>query len=186
MKYWKLPSHLISSLRNPLGELYLGEPSAVWHTVLKVYNNFKSIRKIITVGDIVSYNFISHTKLLPDLMIIDGRSLRKEVNNIYKVFFKNLRSKVEQVMNSVNNPAGTITEEVIQGIKKSLSNGRSLLIVNGEEDLCAIPAVMYAPLQSLLFYGQPEKGVVALFITEEIKARFIKIFQEMEEYTDGN
>ena len=186
MRHWKLPAHLIPDLRQPLGELYLGDPSSVWKTILKIYNNFEDVKKIITVGDIVSYNFILHTKKLPDLIIIDGRSLRKEVDNIYKVFFEDLRSKVEQVMNSVNNPAGTITEEVIQEIKNGLNNGKSMVIIDGEEDLCAIPAVLYAPLQSLLFYGQPEKGVVALFITEEIKEKFVKIFQEMEEYKDGN
>ena len=177
---------LIPALRIPLGELYTGDPKEVWKNILKVYNNFDNVKKIITVGDIVSYNFVFYTKKIPDLMIVDGRSLRKEVDNIYKVFFKSLKSKVEQVMNSVTNPPGMITEEVIQDIKRAIANGKSLLIVNGEEDLCAIPAVMYAPLQSLLFYGQPEEGVVALFITEEIKEKFVKIFQEMEEYNNGN
>ena len=45
-----------------------------------------------------------------------------------------------------------------------------MVLIEGEEDLLTIPAVMEAPLGAVVFYGQPLEGVVAVRVDEESKA----------------
>ena len=50
-----------------------------------------------------------------------------------------------------------------------------MIIVDGEEDLAVLPVVLLAPLDSLVFYGQRNQGLVLVKVTEEKKSEFVKI-----------
>jgi len=43
------------------------------------------------------------------------------------------------------------------------------LIIDGEEDLLTLPAILFAPLGSLVLYGHWQHGIIGVEITEEIK-----------------
>jgi len=43
------------------------------------------------------------------------------------------------------------------------------LVVDGEEDLLALPAIIHAPRGSILYYGQPNKGLACVIVTNEKK-----------------
>jgi hypothetical protein len=43
------------------------------------------------------------------------------------------------------------------------------LTVNGEEDLLVLPVCIHAPENSVILYGQPNKGLVLVQITAEIR-----------------
>ena len=43
------------------------------------------------------------------------------------------------------------------------------LTVNGEEDLLVLPVCIHAPENSVILYGQPNKGLVLVQITTEIR-----------------
>jgi hypothetical protein len=70
-----------------------------------------------------------------------------------------------------SNPAGTITAESILALHSALAGEKpARLVIEGEEDLMAIPAIEAAPVGSLLYYGQPGEGVVMVIIDERAKS----------------
>ena len=58
------------------------------------------------------------------------------------------------------NPAGTLSAELLDGLKEALDHMPALVCVDGEEDLAVIPLVMMAPEGALILYGQPGEGIV--------------------------
>jgi uncharacterized protein (UPF0218 family) len=127
--------------------------------------------KIISVGDTVSRNLHKH-QINPQLSITDNKRRRKRIKPV--VF---AGKKVVHV----KNPQGTITEETITAIKAALeSNDHVHVIVDGEEDLLTLIAVLYAPEKSLVVYGQPCVGIVVVKVTSEKKAEVAEILKAME------
>jgi hypothetical protein len=113
---------------------------------------------IISVGDVVSHN-LHECGIHPQTTIIDNKSLRNQ--SLAE------RVSVEETVH-VNNPEGTITKEAIAVIKGAIeSNEHTHIIVNGEEDLLTLIAVLYAPQNALVVYGQPYSGIVVVKVTEE-------------------
>ena len=61
----------------------------------------------------------------------------------------------------VKNPPATLTKELIDQIRDSLAGEeRVKIVVEGEEDLATLPAILYAPPDSVVVYGQPDEGSV--------------------------
>ncbi|MCW4027273.1 MAG: GTP-dependent dephospho-CoA kinase family protein, partial [Candidatus Bathyarchaeota archaeon] len=60
-------------------------------------------------------------------------------------------------------------------------DGRVKVLVEGEEDLLTLVAVLSAPLGSLVVYGQPRTGIVGVGVTEAAKRKFRGIVERMEE-----
>jgi len=80
----------------------------------------------------------------------------------------------------VTNPPGHITNELVNAVKEAylgiIKDGKQRIIeVDGEEDLAGVPAVLLAPLGSLVLYGQPGEGVVVVEVTEERKETLLSI-----------
>ncbi len=127
--------------------------------------------KIVSVGDTVSRNLHEH-QINPQLSITDNKRMRKRIQP--RVFTgKNVVH--------VENPQGTITEEAITAIKESLESDESVhILVDGEEDLLTLVAVLYAPENSLVVYGQPFKGVVVVKVTSEKKAEAVELLKAMK------
>lgn len=76
----------------------------------------------------------------------------------------------------VQNSAGSITPELARSIQKLLRSDLTkprYLFVQGEEDLSAIPAVLLAPLGSVVYYGQPKIGLVEIVSSENVKAQLL-------------
>ncbi len=157
-------------LKKPFGLLIQGSFDETMRKMEKIVKREKP-PKIISVGDIVSRNLHSY-RMRPQLSITDNKRMRKRV-----------KQKVFMDMNVVHikNPQGTITEEAIRAVKKALeSDGRFHIIVDGEEDMLALIAVLYAPEKSLVVYGQPFKGIVVVQVTSEKKAEAAEILEAMK------
>ena len=81
----------------------------------------------------------------------------------------------------VDNPQGTITLEAILAIKKALEeNEHTHIVVKGEEDLLTLIAVLYAPENAFVVYGQPYCGIVVVKVTLERKARAQEFLNAMK------
>jgi len=116
--------------------------------------------KIISVGDTVSRN-LHERQMNPQLSITDNKRRRKSIKP---------RTFTGKRVVKVSNPQGTITVEAITAIRQALeSNEHVHIVVDGEEDLLVIIAVLYAPEKSLVVYGQPFEGVVVVEVTSEKK-----------------
>jgi hypothetical protein len=157
-------------LREPFGMLIQGSFD---ETMRKMYSIVKREKppKIVSVGDTVSRNLHAY-QMNPQLSITDNQRMRKRVKQ--EVFTgKNVVH--------VENPQGTITEEAITAVREALESGEYVhIIVDGEEDLLALIAVLYAPEKSLVVYGQPYEGIVVVEVTSEKKAEAIEILKAMK------
>ena len=115
---------------------------------------------IITVGDRTTEKMIEYG-IIPSLQIIDGFEKRKQRE------FPKLGNASELM---IDNPAAEITLQSIEIIKKAFEMTPPIrLTVNGEEDLLVLPVCIHAPENSVVLYGQPNKGLVLVEINTEIR-----------------
>ena len=162
-----LPERLRSSLQRPLGKLFSNLSEAVEH-----------IRKIdpvrlITVGDIVTYEFLS-AGFRPDIAIVDLIAMRSHTSEKIKRVIESFDVKVVRV----KNPAATITPELRKAIEAAKPPLK--IIVDGEEDLATIPAVLASPVGSVVAYGQPKEGIVLVEVTEKKRRELQGILNEFK------
>lgn len=172
-----LPEYLREELRKPLGKIFKGGEDELEKTAKKILYYFKSLKSplVISVGDIVTVSLLT-VGFDPHLKIVDFKARRKDIrakyNDEQEMFARyNLRAAASKLY---PNQPGTInrgsTERLRELIKKALyKKEKSWLVVDGEEDLLALPAILFAPLESLVLYGQMDLGVVAVTVTEEKK-----------------
>ncbi len=122
---------------------------------------------IITVGDATTEKMLNFN-LVPSVQIIDNyekRACRKPISDM-----------LVNTYLYCNNPKGQITTQSINMITKSfISKTPVRIVVNGEEDLLTIPACIHAPSNSVVLYGQPNKGLVIVKVDRKIRniAKFI-------------
>lgn len=172
------------SLKKPLGKLLSGDSQNLKKIIPKLKEAITAIHPtmIITVGDEVT-KLCNEASIEVQLAIIDYKVGRiKTYNSLSDLAFKSnfARGPLTKAVVTVRNPAGNITKSSVEAIKKALSSyirkaNRSIILVTGEEDLTALPAILLAPLGSLVLYGQPREGVVAIEVTEEKKQEIIRL-----------
>jgi hypothetical protein len=163
----KLPEEMRPVLRRPLGILLKDTQSFL------EFLKEKNPPKLVTVGDVVTASLLA-AGVEPDVAIVDSFVMRSPAGkDVLKVIE---RFKGHEV--KVKNPAGTITPE----LQKTLKTARppAKVAVEGEEDLATIPAVLSSPLGSIVVYGQPDQGLVAVEVTEEKREEFLKFLQRFE------
>jgi cytidyltransferase-like protein len=76
------------------------------------------------------------------------------------------------------NPAGMISLEAIQKIGQLTYQETKHILVAGEEDLVTVSLIISMPLNSLIYYGQPNEGMVLLKVTEDLKEKISKLLLE--------
>ncbi len=152
----KLPDSLRDQLKIPLGILLpIGQDNKA-----NIQKYLSDDSYIITVGDRTTEKMIDFD-LIPSLQIIDGleKRIKRDILKLGSAFEL-----------KIDNPAAEITLESIEVIKKAFSlNPPIRLTVNGEEDLLVLPVCIHAPDNSVILYGQPNKGLVLVQITTEIR-----------------
>ena len=167
---YRVTSELRVKLKEPFGVLIQGSFAETIDEIEKVVTREKP-PMIVSVGDRVSRN-LHERRMNPQLSVIDNKCMRKRIEP--RVF------AAEKVVH-VKNPQGTITEEAIAAIRAALESDRHVqIIVDGEEDLLTLIAVLYAPENSLVVYGQPYEGVVVVRVTSEKKAEAREILKVMK------
>ena len=74
-----------------------------------------------------------------------------------------------------------LADEVWTVMEKAIaSQKRTEIRVDGEEDLITMVAVLCAPLNSFVIYGQPKEGVVVVRVTKERKEGMQGVVDRME------
>jgi len=157
-------------LKEPFGTLIQGTFSETMSKLETIIEKEKPPR-IVSVGDTVSRNL--HARgVNPQLSITDNKRMRKRIQP--RIF------PVKSIVR-VKNPQGTITEEAITAVQKALKGDEQThIIVDGEEDLLTLIAVLHAPEESLVVYGQPYEGIVVVKVTPEKKAKALEILKAMK------
>lgn len=163
-----LGEKLRARLKQPLGRLFPDIATAVEH-IRKT-----RLTRLITVGDVVTARFLT-AGVRPDVAVVDFLVMRQPVTENMRVRIDLLGGNVIHV----KNPAGTLTPELRRAFEEAEPPLK--IIVEGEEDLAVIPAVLSAPEGSVVVYGQPGEGVVFIEVTEAKRLEFAAILKEFKE-----
>jgi len=155
---YRLPEELRIKLATPLGTVYSGEGTRGPDFEKLV----RSAPLTVTVGDRVT-DTLGAMGRTPDVQVVDGfeRRIRRQVPTV--PYARLIR---------VKNPAGTLTANAINGMRKAFMGKKPVRVqVEGEEDLMAMLAIAMAPVSAMVFYGQPGVGVVAVKANAVAKSR---------------
>lgn len=156
-------------LKKPLGQLVAGTFAECNHA-LKAVQDTESPRRLILVGDTISRNAI-HSGIRPDVVIIDQREMRREAAQ-----FNHGKARV---FRTLNEPA-TINFLAWQAVAEAVEKGDSVVVVEGEEDLLTLVAILVAPMGSVVAYGQPSAGIVLVRVTSKKKNEIQALIDQME------
>lgn len=133
----------------------------------------------VVIGDTTLETFITNNWHY-DLGIFDGLRQREKVKS-------NILDSLKNIEHSQNKPGG-IEVAAVETLKKWLENKNKNtnnndrnnfqhLFIDGEEDLVAVIAILLLPLNSFVYYGQPDKGMVECLVTEKLKNSFFEILK---------
>ena len=166
----RLSEGLRDRLKEPLGELIHGPPESSIARLREIIGSNKP-SKTICVGDFVS-RLLVESSFPVDLFIVDNKTMRQETEGF--------QPKTNYIVRTVN-PAGTIEMAAWAAVGEALKKPHSVLMVEGEEDLLTLAAVVLAPLNSLVIYGQPDVGMVAVRADKAKKSETEAIVAQMEQ-----
>lgn len=126
---------------------------------------------ICVVGDASLEQFISNSWKF-DLGIFDGKEQRQVRNS----------PVIKQVTIDAHasNQAGMISTDLIKTLKKLMHEQmppQTVLKINGEEDLATVALVLLLPLESVIYYGQPNEGLVEVQVTETLKNKVYQLLR---------
>lgn len=157
-----LPEQIRPLLRKPFGVLYTGNGK---DTIEKFSKDIANPTKLISVGDVTTFHLLE-SNIVPDICIVDDRTKRQPASEQVVSGIKHAEFKEV----TVDNPAGVITEDLIDVINNAIrSDDKIRIFVRGEEDLAALPSILMAPINSFVLYGQPNEGVVVVKVTQSKK-----------------
>ena len=193
-----LPEWMRGRLRKPIVRVLISFSTP---GVEKVAGRLKKATLVISVGDIVSMELLK-IGIEPDIKIIDFRSRRKPIKKMsnVKAQMSNLPAmpkgnawQVGQIQNpnfKVKNNPGTINLQAAEAVKKAIKNYlktekmvrqahyKQTIVVAGEEDLLALPAILLAPLGAIVLYGQWDRGAILVKVNEEKKKEVLGIVEK--------
>ncbi len=142
-----LPREARRDFSRPRGLVYHGD----------ITNILAGAPKLVCVGDVVS-SYCSNSGVDNLVLVVDGKTRRTR---------EAPRLLVEDaVVVKVSNPPGGLTPEAIDVVHRCVSStGRCIIIVEGEEDMMALPAIASAPEGSIVTYGVPGVGAAIIRVT---------------------
>ncbi|MFP3314193.1 MAG: DUF359 domain-containing protein [Thermocladium sp.] len=127
---------------------------------------------LIAVGDVVTMNIGKYWRE-PDISIIDGKTQRRIISE---------SSSDAEII--IDNPPATLMDsafEAIRGaVRIAMGGGRATILVRGEEDLLAIPAVLVSPPRSAVVYGLYTGYLVLIPVTQQYKLLMLKLLTLMQ------
>lgn len=157
----RLPHHLRDELKDPIGPVYT-DPKALLAA---------AGTPLVSVGDVVTRHLLSVT--IPHLAVVDGQTKRTPLDESI-----DLSAFDHQV--DVENPAATLSAELLKTLRDALDDdGSTVIVVDGEEDLGTLPAVVAAPTGASVVYGQPNQGMVLATVDDELTREMCDLLTRM-------
>ncbi len=161
----ELPAAMRAELKEPMGRLYEDADDLL----------AAAGRPVVAVGDVVTYHLVAagHT---PAVALVDDRTEREAVG---EEISEGIGGFDEE--RSVENPPGTLTDALLAALgTAAAADGTTLLRVEGEEDLAALPALLAVPLGAAVVYGQPGEGMVLVTADEPARERARDLLSRMD------
>ena len=164
----RLPTESRKGIAAPKGEVFAVKDGKPEERVVKRLRD-EAPQCVITVGDVTSATILAEG-FVPDIMVVDGITKRGE-------FEGEFHADVEYL---IYNPPATIYPEAWAVMDTAIRSGKkSLITVEGEEDLMGFPAVLLAREGSVVLYGQPDVGIVLIPVNQTTKIMVDAFLKEM-------
>ena len=175
-----MPIEMDTILKEPLGVLYEGPEESPEIAMYKVLDEVSDDAFIVAVGDVCVQTMLE-IGVRPDIGIVDGMTKRSELPDKEKV-----GDDGWSIILSCVNPAGHLSIDLFNACRTAIHSDTDVLIkVDGEEDLAPIPVHLLLPLNAVVLYGQPGKGVVVRVSDEDVKIRCREILDVFEVVSSG-
>jgi uncharacterized protein (UPF0218 family) len=164
-----LPKALRQDLKEPLGPLYTDTDELL----------AAATEPVVAVGDIVTYHLLQADDT-PAVALVDERTKRTDVDEEVREAVGGFDHRY-----TVDNSPATLTEDLLDALLAGLDeSGTTLIVVDGEEDLATLPAVLAVPDGASVVYGQPDEGMVLVTADNAAKARARQLIEGMDGPTD--
>jgi len=165
-----LPRALRSELKEPMGDIYTDTAALL----------ADAGEPLVAVGDMVTYHLLEAGRV-PDLALVDEQTKRSTVDETVASAITGFDRTVD-----VENPAGTLTRDLLDAMRVGLdSDERTLIDVEGEEDLAALPVVLMIAERASVVYGQPDEGMVLVAPNGDVRGRVRSIMARMNGDSDA-
>lgn len=154
-----LPRILRDQLTRPMG-LILQTKEAIDTSFAKHADNI-----VIVVGDATTKAALD-AGVKASLIVIDNKVERKTFTGLSKY-----RQMLEMHTQHIISGPGFIARVALDAIASWGTNPKNFVVldIEGEEDLLTLPVIVHAPIGSIVYYGQPQVGLVEVIVTEEKK-----------------
>jgi uncharacterized protein (UPF0218 family) len=165
-----LPESLRSELKEPAGPVDT-DPGALLADAGS---------PVVAVGDVVTNHLLSVTT--PAVALADGRTRRAALPEADTVDEDRFDRRV-----SVENPPATLARELLETLVTAVERApeTTLIVVDGEEDLAVLPAVVALPDGASVVYGQPDEGMVLVGVDAATRERMTSLLGRMDGDVDG-
>ena len=151
-----LPPDARADFKDPLGPIYTDATDLL----------DSAGSPLIAVGDVVTHH-LTTAGAPPHVAVVDGISEREQVaQDVLEG-----RPDLDETAHVKSEPA-TVSAELLDALVDAIHAApetTTLLEVDGEEDLATLPAVLAAPVDSTIVYGQPREGMVRVNVTSALK-----------------
>ncbi len=170
-KRYSLPQDLRQELRVPIGKVY--------RRIADLLEVFEKSPLIVSIGDIVSVGLFEcgHQS---DVSVFDFKTKREKITEKDREVLLKLSENIELV----NNMPANIERRAVGALKRAIekyqkNHEKQAILIEGEEDLLTIPAILLSPLESIVVYGLRDKGIVAVRVTEKKKKEVRYLLNKM-------
>ncbi|MCU4802312.1 GTP-dependent dephospho-CoA kinase family protein [Halobacteria archaeon HArc-gm2] len=161
----ELPDALRGELKDPLGPIYTDA-----ETLLSA-----ATEPIVAVGDVVTYHLLQADHV-PAVAFVDEKTKRQTVDEEIREGITGFDRE-----RTIDNPAATLTSDLLETLRTGIDEaGTTLVRVDGEEDLAALPAILAVPEGASVVYGQPDEGMVLVRADEESREFVRDLLAQMD------
>jgi uncharacterized protein (UPF0218 family) len=151
----ELPDDLRGAFKDPLGPVFTDPESLLAAADAGI--------PLVAVGDVVTAHLLD-ADYRPHVAIIDGRTERERVD-------ESISQRLPAPDVTVSNPPAMLSHALLDALVTALARDDPTVIeVEGEEDLAALPAILAAPVGGSVVYGQPGEGMVLVPVTDETQS----------------
>ena len=162
---YRMPDRMRAALAEPFGPIIEVRDAAPY---------LKGAETIIAVGDVVTANLYKYG-FAPDVAIVDYKTKRN-------ISIDSKRWREGRKIIKVANPQSTLTQEMWDAVSDAFERfpEKTLIEVEGEEDLAALVCISLAPATYIIVYGMPDKGMTVVAPGENEKKRAAEALAEMK------
>jgi hypothetical protein len=161
----RLPDDLRGAFKDPFGPVYTDAERLL----------ADAGHPLVAVGDVVTYHLreVGHD---PQVAVVDGKTERETVSEEVARVLDGDARRVE-----VKNAQATLSEALLRALVDALAHDDpTVLVVEGEEDLATLPAMVAVPPGGSVVYGQPGEGMVLVSVDAETKTEARRLLQRLD------